>query len=135
MIKNRVYEMPDGSVHVVTFAPNARKQGESDQDFANRIWEKMKLKDPTLPDAYVDIEKADMPERVDADGVSIRNQWRLKNKKLQVDPSVKNFYRKLYDDQKSLDALLDKDEWTDQELKQIEKLRNKVERWKAKLSG
>ena len=79
----RVFENPDGSVRVVTPAPNARLAEESDADFHTRIMAKTLAANPDLQGLpFHDVNDSDLPAR------SKRYAWRVKGGKVVADAAV-----------------------------------------------
>jgi hypothetical protein len=79
----RVYYKPDGSVVVIHPAPKARRKGESNQDFLDRVATKAAYSAGLEGLPYDDVDPATLPDRKD------RDKWRgSKAQGLRIDPSV-----------------------------------------------
>ena len=63
-MKKRAYKDVYG-VKVVTFAENAKREGESEDEFIERAWTEMKVSNPLLPDEFVDLDVSELPPRED----------------------------------------------------------------------
>jgi len=81
-MKVRVYYKNDGTVSVVHPAPKARKSGESDKAFLDRVSKKSEKECGLAGFEYEDIDSADLPSR------DSRNKWRgSKDRGLWIDKS------------------------------------------------
>lgn len=80
----RVVVRDSGDVTIITAMPQARKPGESDTEFYERIFFDTMQKDSSLTGrVYKDIDRSELPvSRLN------RNKWRLNNGKVAVDVNV-----------------------------------------------
>lgn len=106
----------DKSISVIHPAPKARKLGESEDDFLNRVYLKAVVGTPLEGLDYVIKNKSDLPDRKD------RDKWRRKtstSKDIKVDTTVitKNDKIKALQDENNL--VLEKASPTIQELKTV----------------
>jgi hypothetical protein len=79
----RVYQNPDTTVRVVFPNPTQREEGESDADFAARIFAFTEERDPTLAGLpHVDVDEATLPDR------DTRKAWRLQGGVVVADAAI-----------------------------------------------
>jgi len=131
-MKIRVYEQADGSVYSLWFPPKSQRNKwcnpeETDEEFVARAWEKHKAANGIDP-TYYDFEPNKLPDVKDGDGVSTREQWRIKNGKVVIDATVRNIQKEISEKAKEIENIQKKATISDSDINDIK--RKEIERGK-----
>lgn len=119
----RVWYKPDGQVAVTHPAPKARLDGETDQEFLDRVCVKTAKELGLEGLDYDDVEPSTLPNRKD------RDKWRgNKATGLQVDASIITQAERRQAIEAERDAILDKPVHTNKDLIDIAKLNRKLDK-------
>lgn len=125
-MKLRAFTNSRGGVSIVTFAPQARQRGETDEQFIERIWAKMRNKDRSIPATFIDVDESSLPERFDGDGVSIRDTWKIDGNTIVIDNTKRNKFREIYDKEQQIVEIANKATPTNRDIVAMEKLKREV---------
>jgi hypothetical protein len=130
---NRAFTNIDGNVSVVTFAPEAKRDKETEEEFMDRIWAKLRKDNPDYPEDFIDTDT--FPDRLDADGVPCRVCWAIKDGAVVIDKTKRNRHREIFDKEKEIEVLVAKDSPTNREVLDVRKKEQEIRVLKKELGG